>query len=361
MAITATDFRNRELAQKATKRIKDIASTLDKVKIMHVCGTHEDTITRFGIRSLLPENIELVSGPGCPVCITTTREIDEAIELARKDITLTTFGDMMRVPGSEYSLIEAKAEGSDVRIVYSISDATDLARKNPKREVVHIAIGFETTVPTTAAELLRAPENFSILCCHRTIPAAMDFLLKLKDTRIDGFIDPGHVSAIIGLRPYKKLAEKYKTPHVVVGFEPLDVLFSVLLLLEMIQKNEYGVKNEYSRVVREEGNIKALKMIDEVFEACDIEWRAFPIIPNSGLMLRKNFEVYDARKRFDIRVKTKEKISGCRCGDVLKGLIYPRECPLFGSVCTPQKPVGPCMVSIEGSCSIAYKYGGLNG
>jgi hydrogenase expression/formation protein HypD len=355
------EFRDRALAGKAAEKIKEVASSLGRVKLMHVCGTHEDTITRYGIRSLLPKNIELVSGPGCPVCVTTTREVDEAIELVKKGVLVTTFGDMLRVPGTNGDLADAKADGGDVRVVYSIMDAVDIARKNTDKEIAHIAVGFETTVPTSAVELLHAPKNFSILCCHRTVPAAMDLLLSLKEVKIMGFIDPGHVSAIIGVAPYRPLAEKYRTPHVVVGFEPLDVLFSVLILLEQIRDGKHEVMNEYSRVVKEEGNLKALRIMYEVFTACDVEWRGFPVIPGSGLRLRDEFTEHDSRKRFDLHVEAKENPRGCRCGDVLKGLIYPRECPLFGKLCSPKKPVGPCMVSMEGSCAIAYKYGGSDG
>lgn len=341
---------------KASKEIGDMASTLGKVKIMHVCGTHEDTITRFGIRSLLPENVEVISGPGCPVCVTTNREIDEAISLAQKGITVTTFGDMLRVPGSRSSLADSKADGNDVRIVYSVTDAVEIAHKNPEKEVAHIAIGFETTIPSNAVALQDAPENFSILCCHRLIPPAMELLLESHEVRIDGFIDPGHVSAIIGVKPYRPLAEKYRIPHVIVGFEPLDVLFSIIMLLEMIKNHECEVRNEYSRVVKEEGNQKALSIMDAVFEPCDVDWRGFPVIPRSGLMLRERFAEHDARERFELRVEPTEDLRGCRCSDVLKGLIYPRECPLFGKACTPKKPVGPCMVSAEGACSIMYRH-----
>ena len=351
-----TEFRDRETAKKACDRIKEIAKNLDHAKIMHVCGTHEDTITRYGIRSLLPENVEVISGPGCPVCVTTGREIDEAIALADKGLTVTTFGDMLKVPGSENSLEGVKAKGGDVRVVYSITDATRIAAENPDTDVVHIAIGFETTAPSTAAELKTAPGNFSVLCCHRTIPNAMDLLLSSGDVKVNGFIDPGHVSAIIGLGPYRPLTEKFNVPQVIAGFEPLDVLFGILLILEMMENGKAEVKNEYSRVVKDEGNPRALEIMNEVFQPCDVRWRGFPIIPGSGLELKEEFSQYDARKKFNIKVEDRGEPAGCRCGDILKGLIRPDECPIFGKGCAPDKPVGPCMVSSEGACAIAYKF-----
>ncbi|HIE34548.1 MAG TPA: hydrogenase formation protein HypD [Candidatus Altiarchaeales archaeon] len=351
------DFRDKSIAKKLSEGIRRISKNMGHIKIMHVCGTHEDTITKFGIRSLLPDNIEVISGPGCPVCVTTTREIDEAILLSKnEDVILTTFGDMMKVPGSESSINEAKSEGSDIRIVYSPSDAVKIAQETDK-DVVHVAIGFETTAPSTAVELRNAPDNFSILNCHRTIPSAMAFLMESGDVKVNGFIDPGHVSTIIGIKPYRPVSERYNVPQVIAGFEPIDVLLAIFILLEMIENKEFKVRNEYSRVVREEGNPKALNAINEVFEPMDVKWRGFPEIPGSGLKLREKFRKYDAREKFDIRVEDRGEPRGCRCGDVLKGIIYPEECPLFGRKCTPVSPVGPCMVSMEGSCAIAFKYG----
>ncbi len=352
-----SNFRNKEIAGIISKKINSISKDLGEIKIMHVCGTHEDTITRYGIRSLLPENIGLISGPGCPVCVTTQREIDEAVFLAEKEITITTFGDMLNVPGSNGSLADAKANGGDVRVVYSITDSVEIARKNPEKEIVHIAIGFETTAPTSAIGINDAPENFSILSCHRLIPPAMEFLLRSEDVDIDGFINPGHVSTIIGAKAYEGISKKYGIPQVISGFEPLDVLFSVFILLSMIKKKERGVVNEYSRVVRYEGNPRALKAMNEIFETYDVEWRGFPEIPNSGLRLRGKFSGYDARKRFDVKVKKTRIHKGCMCGEVLKGKISPDECRLFANVCNPGHPIGPCMVSKEGACGIAYRYG----
>jgi hydrogenase expression/formation protein HypD len=354
------ELRDRETAKRISKKIAEISKNMGSVKLMHVCGTHEDTVTRFGIRSLLPENIEIISGPGCPVCVTTAREIDEAIYLARMGATVTTFGDMLKVPANTSSLSDTKAEGSDVRVVYSVTDSVKIARKNPKKEVVHIAVGFETTAPSTAIALENAPENFYVLCCHRLIPPAMEFLLSSGDVRLDGFIDPGHVSTIIGLNPYRPVSDRFKIPQVIAGFEPLDVLFSVLMLLRMIRNKEYEVRNEYSRIVKNEGNPRAINAMSRVFEHCDIKWRGFPEIPDSGIALRDGFSEYDVRKKFEIKVKESKEPKGCRCGDVLKGVIYPGECPLFGKKCSPENPVGPCMVSGEGACMIAYKYGRQN-
>ncbi len=354
------DFRNRMLAQKASAKINQLSQDMGNVRIMHVCGTHEDTISRFGIRSLLPDNVEIVSGPGCPVCVTTTKEVDEAIFLAKKGITVTTFGDMLKVPGSNGSLADIKAQGYDVRVVYSITDSIKLAENNPSREVVHLAIGFETTAPSTASAVMDSPKNFSALSCHRLIPPAMEFLLNdagiQSSAKVDGFIDPGHVSVIIGVEPYESLSSRYKIPQVISGFEPLDVLFGVLRLLEMIKDADYSVVNNYPRVVKYNGNPKAKHILNEVFETIDVKWRGFPLIPKSGLEIRDEFACHDARKKFVISVESDEVSTGCRCSDILKGIIYPMECPLFKTKCTPENPVGPCMVSSEGACMIAYKY-----
>jgi len=349
-------FRDGRTAGRIAKKIASSAQGMGHVRLMHVCGTHEDAISKAGIRSMLPGNVEIISGPGCPVCVTTVKEIDEAVALAKEGVTVTSFGDMMKVPGGGSSLADAKAAGGDVRTVYSITDAVEMVRERPGTEVVHMGIGFETTAPSTAIALLDAPENFYVLSCHRLIPPAMDFLLKEGDTKIDGFIDPGHVSAIIGLEPYKKISAEYGVPQVVAGFEPVDVLLAIMLLLRMIKEKDCGVRNEYRRVVRDGGNAKAIAAMNKVFDACDVRWRGFPKIPGSGLCLRQEFSAHDARARFKLEVKESPEPRGCRCGSVLKGRIYPKHCPLFAKTCTPDKPVGPCMVSGEGSCNIAYKY-----
>lgn len=353
------NFRDKNINEKVLRKIHDKSKELTRsVKIMEVCGTHTQTIEKFGIRSLLPENIELISGPGCPVCVTSQREIDEAIELAKRDdVIITTFGDMLNVPGTEKSLRTLKAEGQDVRVVYSVSDATKISQQNPEKEVVHIAIGFETTIPSTACEVMNSSEkNFSILTCHRLIPPAMELLLKDCDVGIDAFMCPGHVSTIIGLEPYEKLTKEFFIPQVVAGFEPLDVLISIDILLDMIIKDKPEVKNEYTRVVKNEGNRKAMKMINDLFSPIDVEWRGFPKIEKSGMELREKYAEFDARKKFSIKIKKSEEPLGCICGKILKGLAKPEECKLFAKTCTPEHPVGPCMVSTEGACGIKFKF-----
>jgi len=321
---------------------------------------HEWTISRFGLRSLLPKGLEVRSGPGCPVCVTSVAEIQAAIDLAlSRKAVLTTYGDMFRVPATKgMSLMKAKAKGADIRIVYSIMDSIKIAERLGV-EVVHFAIGFETTAPTTAIELLKGvPRNFSVIVSHRLIPPAMEHLLKSGDIAIGGFICPGHVSTIIGSEPYEPIAKKYGKPMVIGGFEPLDVLASILMLLEQIRDGRCDVEIEYSRSVRREGNVKAKKAMWEVFEPCDGDWRGIGTIPESKLKLKKEFEEYDALKRFDVEPSIEEEMpKGCRCADVLKGLIYPWECPLYNKACTPINPIGPCAVSIEGACHIAMKHG----
>lgn len=266
---------------------------------------------------------------------------------------------MFRVRGSKYSLMDAKSMGGRITIVYSINDAIEIARKNPSLEVVHFAIGFETTAPSTAAVLLsNPPRNFSIISTHLLIPPVMSYLLSLGEIGIDGFICPGHVSTIIGVKPYLEISISNKVPMVIAGFEPLDVLFGVAMLIDMINNDEFTVKNEYSRAVKFEGNVKAIQLMNEVFRVSDAYWRGIGLVPNSGLVLREEFSDFDAVKKFDIRVEEDYSMpKGCRCGDVLRGLIMPQECPLFSKLCTPDNPIGPCMVSSEGACSIIYKHG----
>ena len=351
-------FRNREVATKIAKEIF-MLNPGRRIKIMHVCGSHEVTVRKYGLRSILPDWIEIIAGPGCPVCVTTSAEIDEAIELAKRGNIITTFGDLFRVPGSVASLADAKTDGADVRIVYGASDAVDLARRNPEKEVVHVAIGFETTSPTIASELIRKPPpNISLLVCHRLIPPAMGFLLASGDVALDGFLCPGHVSTIIGSKPYEPISEKYKVPQVVAGFEPIDVLLGVWMLLKQVKDGRHEVEIEYTRSVRPEGNMLAQEAMKQVFDVVDKPWRGFPVIPSSALELRSDFENFDSHERFDISVESAiDMPSGCRCGEVLRGLIYPHECPMFGNACTPLKPIGPCMVSSEGTCNIAFNYG----
>lgn len=353
-------YRDKRMNQLILERLKEME--LD-ITICHVCGTHQDTLVRYGLDYLLRKcGVDIRQGPGCPVCVTTPSEIEEAISLAEKGNILVTFGDMVRVPGQRKSLADVRAEGHDLRIVYSVEDAVALATET-KRDVIFMAVGFETTAPTTAATILNEPpENFSILTCHRFIPPALRALIEMGEIKIQGFIEPGHVSTIIGLRPYETIAKKYKVPQVVTGFEPLDLMMGVYMLAKMIKNDVAQVENEYTRSVCREGNVKALKVMEEVFEPGDTVWRGFPMIPASGMKLRQDFERYDARKIYEdelreIDLKMFEMPKGCMCAEILRGLIFPQDCPLFSEACTPQHPVGPCMVSIEGSCNIEYRYG----
>ena len=345
-----------------------IASDLQEKKVsltfMHVCGTHQDTLVKHGLDMLLQQcGIQIRQGPGCPVCVTTPREIEEMIQLARHDIVITTFGDMMQVPGEHVSLGSMKAEGCDVRMVYSIEDAVSFAEKHPQKDVVFMAVGFETTAPSTAAVLLQEPpDNFSVSCCHRTMPYALKALLDMVEVKLDGLIEPGHVSTIIGTKPYEFISSEYHLPQVIAGFEPLDLLMGVWMLARQIEEGEARVDNEYTRVVHEEGNLKAQEMMKQVFREADVAWRGFPVIPRSGLSLRETYEPWDARLKYaellsELEGRTFEEPQGCRCGELLRGLVSPYECPLFGTRCTPASPVGPCMVSMEGSCNIEYRYG----
>jgi len=360
MGMNAFRYRDRSLVNKVAKSIREMNLN---VLIMHVCGTHQDTFARYGLDNLLKEcGVEVRQGPGCPVCVTTPREIEEAIVLAKAGKTVVSFGDMVRVPGKNGSLLDARAEGRDVRIVYSIEDAIAIA-KETENDVVFLAVGFETTAPSTAATLVaEPPENFSVLTCHRRIPPVLDALLGMGETKIDGIIDPGHVSTIIGVKPYEEISKKHNIPQVIAGFEPLDVMMGVYMLCRQISRGEAKVENEYSRSVRYGGNSKALKLMREVFDPVDVEWRGFPKIPASGMELRRRFQDYDARKIHEDELEAVKEMEfstppGCRCDEVLRGLIRPQKCPLFGRGCYPSHPVGPCMVSIEGACSIEYKYG----
>jgi len=352
-------FRDEE---KAEQIIEEIKKSDRKIKLMHVCGTHQDTLVKHGLEPMLEKaGVDIVQGPGCPVCVTTQREIEEMIELAEGGKIVTVFGDMINVPGAEKTLSEVRSEGAKVEIVYSVDDAIKLAEKRDE-EIVFMSVGFETTVPSIANVIAqKPPDNFSILACNRVIPPALEAILKMGEVDLDGLIEPGHVSTIIGTKPYEPLSKKYSIPQVIAGFEPLDLLMAVLMLLRQLEEGRSEVENEYSRVVKEEGNKKALDMIEKVFEPNDIEWRGFPEIPKSGLKLRDRYKAYSARKKFsesleELKDKEFEEPEGCLCGDVLRGVIESRECELFGEVCTPSNPVGPCMVSREGACNIEYRY-----
>ncbi len=325
---------------------------------MEVCGTHTVAISKNGIRSILPSNIRLISGPGCPVCVTPTADINKAIELSMiENVIIATFGDMLKVPGSKGSLDNRRAEGADIRIVYSSLDAVDIARSNPDKQVVFIGVGFETTCPTIAASMLEAYEdkvnNFSVISFFKLIPPALKLLIDSKETKIDGFILPGHVSAIIGSDAYSFI----NTPGVVSGFSGHDVLDTVEMLIKQITSGRNEIEVQYTNIVKPEGNPEAVKVIYEVFEPCDSRWRGIGWIPLSGLKIKAKYQKLDAEIKFGIKGHDVEDPKGCECGNILKGIKLPTECKLFGKVCTPVMPVGPCMVSSEGACSAYYKYG----
>ena len=346
-------FRDPTLAKKVADHIRIVAPSYN-IKFCHVCGTHEWTITHYGLRSLLPENIDVIAGPGCPVCVLPAAEIDEAVSLALKGVTLVTFGDLLRVPGSEVSLQEARASGGDVRIVYGLSDAVKIAEKEQDKDFVFFAIGFETTAPSTAVEVLnKPPENLSFLVSHRLIPPAMELLLGVGDLHIDGFIAPGHVSTIIGMKPYDIFPKAYRMPTVIAGFEPLDVLFAISMLLQQIGDDEAKLENEYKRSVTREGNVKAQRLMEQVFDVVDGRWRGLGKLPLSALELKKEFEMYDAREKYGVRIeRSRDLLPGCLCHLVMIGKIKPPECSLYMKDCIPQAPKGACMVSIEGTCRI---------
>ena len=350
-------FRNPELAKTVAQKIAVLAKKTVKLKICHVCGTHEWTITHFGLRSLLPANVEVIAGPGCPVCIVPAAEIDEAVQLAQRGIVLTCFGDVLRVPGSQMSLLEAKAQGADVRVVYALTDAIEMARREPQKQFVFSAVGFETTAPITALEALGdLPENFSFLVSHRVIPPAMELLLGVEGLEIGGFIAPGHVSAIIGLKPYERFPKVYHMPTVVAGFEPVDVLMAVYMILKQHVEGVALLENEYPRVVKPEGNPKALALMEKAFVVTAGNWRGIGRLEKSALQLRDSLRAFDAREKFNIHIEQgKDNQSGCQCHLVIIGKIKPNQCPLFLKACNPAKPVGACMVSSEGTCRVWAK------
>jgi hydrogenase expression/formation protein HypD len=353
-------FRGRDLAEKIVEKITETGVS---ATIMHVCGTHEQSITKSGIRSLLPDELEIVPGPGCPVCVTPTTEIDAAVELAKEGVVVTVYGDMMRVPGSSGSLADQKTEGFDCRVVYSPENAVEIARENPDKEVVFFAIGLETTAPMTSDVLLNnPPTNFSVLSSHRLTPPAVDFLLSLGETNINGLIQPGHVSTIIGERGWVAIDEKFHVPQVIAGFEPVDILLAVLMLCRQIQEGIGRLENEYKRSVTFEGNERAQSAMNKVFNVKDEVWRGFPVIPASTFDLRDEYSNFDALKKFDISWSVSGEACGVDCplcGEILRGLARPDDCPKFRVECTPSNPLGACMVSSEGTCNIASRYGGV--
>ncbi|MDD1660279.1 MAG: hydrogenase formation protein HypD [Methanomicrobiales archaeon] len=330
-----------------SRRLHDLTDR--DLTFMHICGTHEASIARHGIRSLLPPRLKIVMGPGCPVCITPQGEIDAALALADRGVILATYGDLLRVPGSTGSL--ESSEG-DVRVVQGVHKAVEIAEKS-REEVVFISVGFETTAPTVAAALLSdPPDNFSLLSYHRLVPPAMAWLLQQGEAKLDGFILPGHVCTVTGYADY----ERFPVPQVVAGFEPDDFLLGLLMLIQMAKKGETGVRNAYPRAVTREGNVKAKEIMYRVFAPSDVEWRGFPVIPGSGLQLRPEYAQFDAVKKFSLTIPHVEKHSACVCDRVLRGIAQPTDCRLFGKACTPRSPVGPCMVSHEGACKIWHTY-----
>ena len=353
-------------AFKDPKLVRGLIETIHRLApehatLMEVCGTHTVAIARNGIRDLMPEGLRLASGPGCPVCVTCNRDIDTVIALARiPNVTITTFGDMTRVPGSTSSLLAEQAAGRSVEIVYSPLDALAFAKAHPEREVVFVGVGFETTTPLVAMAIKRAKamglSNFTVFAAHKNMPGALELLVGDPTLELDALILPGHVSTIIGAAPYRFLAEKYGIPGVITGFEPVDVLQGIAMLVRQLHEGRAEIEIAYARGVMPEGNPVALAAIDEVFETCTATWRGLGDIPGSGYRIRDEFANFDAVRRFEPDVEPTRDPKGCRCGDVLRARIAPNECPLFRTVCTPENPVGPCMVSSEGSCAAYYRY-----
>lgn len=336
------------------------------LKLMEVCGTHTVEIFRHGIRDVIPRTVTLLSGPGCPVCVTSVQDVDAAIAIAKAPgVIMATFGDMMRVPGGKESLLEARSEGADVRVLYSPLDALSLARKEANKEIVFFATGFETTSPLIAATVAQAAaegiKNFSVYTAHKLVPPALQALLDSPDVLVDGFILPGHVSTIIGKKPYEFVAARYGKPSVITGFDAKDIIEGILMIVRQIAQKRAIVEIQYRDVVKEEGNPKAVALLDQYFTPADAYWRGIGCIPKSGLQLRETFAAFDANKKFQPPVSTSKEPELCSCGDILRGVKIPTECPLFGTGCTPENPVGPCMVSTEGSCAAYYKYGGQHG
>jgi hydrogenase expression/formation protein HypD len=357
------EFRNPELGRVLAGEILAALEPGRHYKVMEVCGGHTHSIYKYGLDDLLPDDVELVHGPGCPVCVIPMGRVDDGIAIAGQDgVIFTCFGDMLRVPGSNYTLLDAKAQGADVRMVYSPLDALRIARENPEREVVFFAIGFETTAPSTALTLKRAKveglANFSVVCNHVTIVPPLRALLESPDLRLDGFIGPGHVCTVVGARPFHFIPADYRRPVVISGFEPLDILQSLLMILRQLREGRCEVENQYKRVVAYEGNLKALEVMAEVFELRPhFEWRGLGFISNSALRLSDAYSQFDAERRFQVPGVRIADPKACQCGEVLKGVIKPWQCKVFGTACTPEHAIGTCMVSPEGACAAYYNYG----
>ena len=364
------EFRRQDLAKKVSRAIHNEVDRGRRYNLMEFCGGHTHAIFRYGVQDLMPDNVRFVHGPGCPVCVLPVGRIDNAIQLAQQhDVILCTYGDMLRVPGSgRKSLLKIKAQGADVRMVYSTQDALKIARDNPGREVVFFAIGFETTTPPTAVAIRQAQaeglKNFSVFCNHVLTPAAIQNILESPEVReigsvlIDGFFGPSHVSSVIGSQPYEFFAEEFQRPVVIAGFEPLDVMQSALMLIRQLNEGRHDVENEYTRVVSRDGNRKAKALVAEVFELRrSFEWRGLGLVPYSALRIKSAYAGFDTEKRFDVPAIQASDVKGCECPSILRGVKKPTDCKLFGTVCTPENPMGSCMVSSEGACAAYWTYG----
>jgi hydrogenase expression/formation protein HypD len=358
------EYRSGDIARQVAQEIARLTS--EPLKIMEVCGGHTHSIFKYGIEDLLPPNVDMIHGPGCPVCVIPLGRVDDAISLAKQEnVIFTTFGDAMRVPGSSLSLLEAKAGGADVRMVYSPLDALKIAKRNPGREIIFLALGFETTAPSTAMTVLQADkegiQNFSIFCNHILIVPALRALLESPELKLDGFIGPGHVSTVIGTRPYEFVARDYRKPMVVAGFEPLDILQAIYKVVKQCAEGRAEIENQYSRVVTRDGNSKSLEVLCEVFELRDyFEWRGLGSISRSGMRLKSKYTAFDAELRFNVPGLRIADPKACQCGEILKGVKKPWECKVFGTACTPETPIGSCMVSSEGACAAYYNFGRLS-
>ncbi len=364
------EYRDGEVARRLAQAIRQAAEPGRRYHFMEFCGGHTHAISRYGISDLLPDNVRMIHGPGCPVCVLPIGRVNQAIGLALDHgVTLCTYGDCLRVPASDgLSLLKAKARGGDIRMVYSSADAVTLAQKHPDRQVVFFAIGFETTTPPTAVAIQQAKalglKNFSVLCCHVLTPSAISSILESPEVRqwgtvpLDGFVGPAHVSTIIGSRPYEFFAEEYRKPVVIAGFEPLDVMQAILMLVRQVNEGRAEVENEFARAVSRDGNRKAQALVAEVFELRKrFEWRGLNEVPYSALRIRQDYAEFDAEGRFDLRYQPVPDHKACECGAILRGVKRPQDCKLFGTVCTPENPVGSCMVSSEGACAAHYTYG----
>ena len=353
------EYRDPEITRKIVDRIKIVSQK--QIRLMEVCGTHTMSIFRNGIRNLLPDTISLLSGPGCPVCVTSQNEIDSFIALSRfDDVIITTFGDLIKVPGTDSSIEKERADGRYIRVVYSTFDALEIAQNNPLKKVVFLGVGFETTAPTIAASIRTAIEmkldNYFVFCAHKLLPPALAFLMEAKTTKINGFILPGHVSVIIGINAYLPFFEQYQVPCVIAGFEPVDILQAIFMLAEQIEDNNPKMANGYQRAVTFDGNPKAQKVMNDVFETVDAKWRGIGTIPNSGLKIKEEYENWDASKVFEIETTDSMDPIGCACGEILTGQKIPTDCLLYKKACSPESPIGPCMVSSEGTCAAYYRY-----